>query len=494
MASGEVSQAHEPARLFQLPLLVQLFPPRVPAMNDAMISSSRVFCTCPGFCHGRPKTTNPKSENNEFSESQLLEVSGYLEETLAEYMSNGNPEECCQKLGNMLSDGFHNKFSEAFESRFWLHPLQFVSLKAYIALSSAYRIQASNFDYTDLRFSEVSKSFKMARSSAACSLLVAGASLHLFMFETSIMLNTAVLWIDAGESFLYLLRIARYLGKLLEPGFSLEFVSSHFTVVKDQCKSTEDLLVVSAHFIDSVSHIMINLWPFLSHGHSYLECIKNPVNFSWLNMTNRNGRQEFSGRKCREWEYTVEWSDMHQLAVCSLMYEWEKHSEVSLHTLFYPFTFYGGDAARHLMVINSKFEWAKTVMCEIMTLHFVFHQARILEDFSINYCKLTEAVFIREIINLILFRPLSQLSKDRAIILLWCKGFLKAKRGLLTSVGYRGNGDALYFFGSPQPLQHFSFPKPLQKYPDPPPFALVAAKSRVNRLRRALAISLERMP
>lgn len=193
---------------------------------------------------------SPDSENNEFDESELLEVSGYLETTLAEYMSSGNPDECCQKLGNMLSDGFHNKLSEAFESRFRLHPLHFVSLKAYIALSSAYRIQANNFYYTDLRIGEAANSFKMARSSAACSLLVAGASLHLFMSDTSIILNTALSWIDAGESFLYLLRIATYLRKFLEPGFSLAFASSHFTIVEDECKSTEDLLVVSAHFMD----------------------------------------------------------------------------------------------------------------------------------------------------------------------------------------------------------------------------------------------------
>ncbi|XP_020701086.2 protein SET DOMAIN GROUP 41 [Dendrobium catenatum] len=256
-------------------------------------------------------------ENKFCSDSEWMDVSDYLEETIAEYMFDGTPEICCRKLEDMLCHSFHCMPSDALESRFRLHPLHFLSLKTCIVLSSAYRIQASNVD-------DVSKKFKMARAAAACSLLIACATHHLFMSDTSIIQNTALFWITAGESILYLIRIAKSSGQFVVSDINLTFVGSHFAI-EGQSKSQEGLLVSSARFIDSVSLIMINLWPFLANGHSYMECIENPANFRSLQITNSNkcrndGRNagyvgKYGGREC-----IVEWNGLHQLAVCCLVY------------------------------------------------------------------------------------------------------------------------------------------------------------------------------
>ena len=82
-----------------------------------------------------------------------------------------------------------------------LHPLHYLSLNAYPTLASTYKVRASDFWYAP---SEVDlnqfEAFDMSRASAAYSLLLAGATHHLFNSESSQIAFVANFWSSAGES------------------------------------------------------------------------------------------------------------------------------------------------------------------------------------------------------------------------------------------------------------------------------------------------------
>ncbi|KAK7315253.1 hypothetical protein VNO77_33791 [Canavalia gladiata] len=226
----------------------------------------------------------------------------YIDDVISEYLSVGDPESCCENLEKILMHGLTVQL-EGIEgksdSKFVLHPLHHLSLKAYTTLSSAYKVRAS--DLLSLA-SEIDinqlEAFDMSRTSAAYSLLLAGATHHLFKSESSLIASIANFWTGAGESLLSLTRSSGWsqfvnLGLVVSnPAAVPEVKCSKCSLMdrfrtcisKGQIKSPA-FENISNEFLHCVSDIIQKVWSFLVYYSPFLRSCNDPINFSWLKST-----------------------------------------------------------------------------------------------------------------------------------------------------------------------------------------------------------------
>ena len=143
----------------------------------------------------------------------IRRLTDYIDDTITQYLSFGDPKLCCEKLENLLTQGLLYKQLEGTQGRevksqptIKLHPLHYLCLNAYTTLASAYKVR-SKWHLLGL-YSEMDEhlleALDLSRTSAAYSLLLAGATHHLFCFESSIIATVANFWISAGDSLLTL--------------------------------------------------------------------------------------------------------------------------------------------------------------------------------------------------------------------------------------------------------------------------------------------------
>ncbi|XP_062017419.1 protein SET DOMAIN GROUP 41-like [Rosa rugosa] len=266
-------------------------------------------------------------------------LTDYIDDAIADYLSIGNPESSCQRLEQVLTQGLSDNQQEGNEEKseltFWLNPLHHLSLNAYTTLASAYKILAD--DQLTLSSSiesignHVMKAFGMSRTSAAYSLLLAGAAHHLFNSESSLVVNVAHFWTIAGDSLLNLAksslwseinrwdlpvsdhlelyRIAKYKCPKCSLMDKFETYSFH-----DPVKHA-DFEHASKEFLDCVTNLTQKVWYFLVQGCRYLGLCKNPIDFCWLDTskyssecevltqstgTNCGNKRSFSGSEAEE--------------------------------------------------------------------------------------------------------------------------------------------------------------------------------------------------
>ncbi|XP_038700289.1 protein SET DOMAIN GROUP 41 isoform X2 [Tripterygium wilfordii] len=234
-------------------------------------------------------------------------LTDYIEQVVNDYLSVGDPESCCKRLENVLNQGF---FYEQLETRkensplnfnVRLHPLHHLSLSSiYMTLASAYKIRASDLYalHTELD-KRLRKAFAMIRTSAAYSLLLAGATHHLYCFDSSLIASVANFWTSAGESLVNLARSS--LWDLFETSeLPISDVSS---VVKHGCPKCSlvntfdanlshiqallaDFENICNKFLDCITNLTQKVWSFLIRGCHYLNVVKDPIDFSWLESSN----------------------------------------------------------------------------------------------------------------------------------------------------------------------------------------------------------------
>ncbi|XP_020527344.1 protein SET DOMAIN GROUP 41 isoform X1 [Amborella trichopoda] len=251
-------------------------------------------------------------------------LADFMYQTIAIYLSNGKAEACCEKLENMLAKCQRPGPREASPSVFKLNPIHRLSLDAYITLGSAYRVCAINqFPLSS------EKNFQFNKADAAYSLLLAGAVNYLFYFESSLIASAASFWVGAGESLLRLLRNSGWasLNKTHCPSLSIVREKLNLASLSCNClhlmgfechdsqnyierKSSVPLGQLS-EILNGFLHCALLLsrraWSFLSFGCSYLEAIKDPIDFSWLASSDALRHGEIG---C--WNYT-----MTDLGLCS---------------------------------------------------------------------------------------------------------------------------------------------------------------------------------
>ncbi|XP_057469375.1 protein SET DOMAIN GROUP 41 isoform X1 [Actinidia eriantha] len=254
---------------------------------------SAVNCNC----------ANLSSGQNFYIDEAIKRSSDYVDDAITEYLEFGNPKSCCEKLENLLTGGLLDGQFEPKEGKskqqFWLHPLHHLSLSAYTTLASAYKFRASELLALDPEKCEHQmEAFNMNRTSAAYSLLVAGATHHLFLFEPSLIASVANFWINAGE---HLLNVARSpIGQLITKcGLTVAELPSSPSYKCCKCALVGEFETnvafsrgrnvvfedTSWEFLNCVTSITPKLWTFLIHRGGYLQLIKDPIDFRWIGTT-----------------------------------------------------------------------------------------------------------------------------------------------------------------------------------------------------------------
>lgn len=212
-----------------------------------------------------------------------------VDDAINEYLTYGNPKSCCEKFEMMLINGILEEQLESKEAtskrQFFLHPAHYLSLNAYTTLSSAYKTQAS--ELLALRSEGKSfqlQAFNMHRTSAAYSLLLAGATHHLFLSESSLVVSAANFWTQAGESLVNVARstVWESLPNLRPTAETCWFLHEYHTYASgSRPTSTKAFEEMSSDFFVYVTSILPKVWPFLVHK-GYLELIKDPIDFGWI--------------------------------------------------------------------------------------------------------------------------------------------------------------------------------------------------------------------
>lgn len=225
-----------------------------------------------------------------------------IDDVILEYLSVGDPESCGEKLEEILTQGLKEHL-EGIEVKpdciFMLHPLHHHSIKAYTTLASAYKVCACDLLSVDSE-TDINqlKAFDMSRISAAYSLVLAGATHHLFNSESSLIASVANFWTGAGESLLSLSKssgwsMCVYLG-LVIPNLAsaMKFKCTKCSLMdrfragmlNGQIKSA-DFENVSNEFLHCVSDITQKVWGFLISDCQFLQSCKDPIISSWLMST-----------------------------------------------------------------------------------------------------------------------------------------------------------------------------------------------------------------
>lgn len=223
-----------------------------------------------------------------------------FDDTIADYLSCGDPKSCCKKLENLLSHG--NLSDESLEpmeakspQKVKLHPFHYLSLNAYTTSASAYKVRAS--DFLALNY-EVERhkleAFNMYKTSSAYSLLLAGVANHLFTFESALVTTVANFWINAGESMLNLARSSLWDSFL--KGGPLHLELSYFLTFKcNDCRFADtlepnsvspdqnmQLEEIKSQLYNCIANITPKVWGILASESSFLKLIQNPIDLSWL--------------------------------------------------------------------------------------------------------------------------------------------------------------------------------------------------------------------
>lgn len=230
-------------------------------------------------------------------------INDYVDSAIAQYLSIGSPESCCEKLENLLTLGFCYKQEEDEEGKqlvnLRLHPLNYLSLNAHTALASAYKVRScdllalnSKMDDDDEHQRNAST---MSKTSAAYSLFLAGATHHLFLSEPSLIASAANCWVVAGESLLILARSSSLLATTNMSKWS-------FPVEKRMCSNCSwvdkfnesrihhrslkgDFREFSIGISNCIANIAQKSWSFLTHDCPYLKAFIDPFDFSWPKTT-----------------------------------------------------------------------------------------------------------------------------------------------------------------------------------------------------------------
>ncbi|KAM1030251.1 hypothetical protein TB1_033468 [Malus domestica] len=233
--------------------------------------------------------------------TQLLSV--YFDDAIDDYLSSGDPESSCERLEHAFTQGLSDMQldcnGETSQLRYWLHPLNYLSLNAYTTLASAYKIRATDMIALCSKMDDhLLKALNLSRTSAAYSLLLAGATHHLFRSESSLIVSVANFWTSAGESLLTLAKSSVW-SEFVHRDLP---VSNPCSTARYRCPKCSlidkfeaclfygqvqhaDFDDVSSEFIDCVSNFTQNVWNILALSCQYLRLIKSPIDFSWLGTT-----------------------------------------------------------------------------------------------------------------------------------------------------------------------------------------------------------------
>ena len=233
-------------------------------------------------------------------DEEIRELTDYVDVAIADYLSVGNPEACCEMLENVLVQGLPDEQLEPIvgksRANIRLHALHHLSLATYTTLASAYRVRASQLldPHSEMDGDEL-EALSLSKTSAAYSLLLAGATHHLFLSDSSLIASTANFWMNAGESLLRLARSSLW-NSFVQwrlPLLNLLSLQSHKCYkcsLADKFEANSfgseaqngGLENISKQFLNCISSITPKVWSSLIQAHHLCKIFKDPSDSNWL--------------------------------------------------------------------------------------------------------------------------------------------------------------------------------------------------------------------
>ncbi|XP_062097704.1 protein SET DOMAIN GROUP 41 [Humulus lupulus] len=291
------------------------------AMRQSELWSRYRFICCCRRCNALPPTfvdraleeisvvnVHSSCTSSDFDKDKATDMlNQYIDDAITDYLSLGDSQSCCEKLERVVTQGLFDEHLECKgttpQPTYWMHPLHHLSLNAYTTLASAYKIRSNDLLAS---LSETNKNlyeaFDMSRTSAAYSLLLAGATNYLFQFEPSLIASAANFWASAGESLLDFARSSIWseffpasnlssFTKYNCPKCSLRekviqiSISRHIkretNLLRGQAQYS-DFENISSQFLNCITNLTERAWLFLTRSCHHLKVFKDPIDFGWL--------------------------------------------------------------------------------------------------------------------------------------------------------------------------------------------------------------------
>ncbi|CAA0813379.1 Protein SET DOMAIN GROUP 41 [Striga hermonthica] len=268
------------------------------------------------------------------SDTRIERLMQSFNEAIADYLSFDDPISCCKKLENLLlyGDSLQPNGSKSPQKP-KLNPLHHLSLNAYTTLASAYKVHANDLMALHYDVERHNRgAFNMYKTSAAYSLLLAGGAHHLYAFEPALIATASNFWINAGESILNFARNSLWDTFLNSESAILDFSSvltkkcntcsladilEPKSVGPDRNKEFED---IKGRLYNCIADITPKVWGTLAYKNSFLKGIKNPVNFSWLEVRENRTVLENLGSEAEECNNEHVWMNLVLLGVHCLRF------------------------------------------------------------------------------------------------------------------------------------------------------------------------------
>lgn len=217
----------------------------------------------------------------------IEDLGDILQQAISEYTSNDDPKACCDMIESMLSNNLVSglKQEEISGRKHILHPLHHICLTAYMTLASAYRFRALSLEAVCLDGENTDDFFRMAKASAAYSLVLAGTTHHFFLSECSFMIPLSHFLLNTGQSLLYLVESMNGKTKRNISEARCRFSSCPVSSTKNDSPPYREFRSTCEGFAKQMLSLSLHCWSFLVRNLPCMEKIKNPMEFSMLGTT-----------------------------------------------------------------------------------------------------------------------------------------------------------------------------------------------------------------
>ena len=232
----------------------------------------------------------------------IRRLTDYIDDTITQYLSFGDPKLCCEKLENLLTQGLLYKQLEGTQGRevksqptIKLHPLHYLCLNAYTTLASAYKVR-SKWLVGSIFWNGWASVGSSGLEQDQCSILIIACRCYSPFVLLWIFYNcNSCQFLDKCwglliNSFLkFCMEWVCKMGSAFANPPILKCICSKCSLM-DNFKAilfhreaqNADFEDISSEFLDCVTIITQKVWSFLNHGCYYFREFKDPIDFSWF--------------------------------------------------------------------------------------------------------------------------------------------------------------------------------------------------------------------
>uniref|UniRef100_A0A0E0P955 SET domain-containing protein n=1 Tax=Oryza rufipogon TaxID=4529 RepID=A0A0E0P955_ORYRU len=186
----------------------------------------------------------------------------------------------CYRIGLVKVQGLRQE--ELSPRKYILHPLHHISVSSFMILASAYRCSAFKSSTDNLHGENCDFIFRMTKAAAAYSIVLAGATHHLFLSECSFVTLLSHFLLSTGQSILDFAECIKGETRKNMPEAIFSFASCSTNSAKHDSVRYNQFRSTCEKFGKPLLSLSLQCWPFLAQGLPCLEKIKNPIDFSWL--------------------------------------------------------------------------------------------------------------------------------------------------------------------------------------------------------------------